>query len=105
MHPFVSKSKWVDYLKEDKHPYRVLPILPYPELDPVLKLNKISSINGYGSFEILDNYIQFIKTFQEEPAHQQLCIVRVTNYNSKAVNLLNVYSACPNNAAHFTCPS
>ncbi|MFC2142485.1 hypothetical protein ACFLR7_06090, partial [Acidobacteriota bacterium] len=87
--PFVSKSNWVDYLKADKQPYRILPILPYPEQDPVLKLNYIPSINGYGSFEILNDYVEFIGNFQDEPVHQQLCIVRAKNLNSKAVNLLN----------------
>ncbi len=87
--PFVSKGKWVDFLEEERQPFRVLPILDYPEQDPVLKLNKISSINGYGSLEILQDYVDFVAAFQDKPVVQAACIARVANYDSKAVNMLN----------------
>ncbi len=87
--PFVSGGSWVDYLKRDDEMFRVLPMLPYPEQDAVLKLNKIASINGYGSLEILQDYIDFVEAFQEQPADQDRCLTRVANHRSQAVNLFN----------------
>lgn len=87
--PFVSNGKWVDFLKEEKQPFRVLPILDYPEQDPVLKLNKLSSINGYGSLEIMQDYEDFIAAFQDQKVTQDACLLRVANYDSLAVNILN----------------
>lgn len=87
--PFVSRQKYVDFLKKEDQPFRVLPILDYPEQDPVLKLQKISSINGYGSLEMMQDYVDFIADFQEKPVTQDACLMRVANYDSKAINLLN----------------
>jgi uncharacterized membrane protein YfhO len=88
--PFVSKGEWVDFLKRDKEPFRVMPVLDYPEQDPVMKIHKISSINGYGSLEMLQDYVDFIAAFQEVPVTQQATLMRVMNYNSIAVDLLNM---------------
>jgi len=87
--PFISKGSWVDFLKKESQPFRVLPILDYPEQDPVLKLNKISSVNGYGSLEILKDYADFLAAFQDQPVIQELTLMRVARYDSVAVNLLN----------------
>lgn len=87
--PFVSKQKYIDFLEKEDQPFRVLPILDYPEQDPVLKLQKISSINGYGSLEMMQDYVNFIAAFQEKPVTQDACLMRVAEYNSTAVNLLN----------------
>ena len=87
--PFVSKGEWVDFLKSEKDPFRVLPILDYPEQDAVLKLNKISSINGYGSIEILKDYYHFLQALEARPVIQELTLMRVGNYGSPAVDLLN----------------
>ncbi len=88
--PFVSKGKWVEFLNRETQPYRVLPLLDYPEQDPVLKLNKISSINGYGSLEILQDYVDFIAAFQTSPVTQDASLMRVSNHDSVAVDMLNV---------------
>jgi hypothetical protein len=87
--PFVAKEKYVDFLKKEAAPFRVLPILDYPEQDAVLKLHKISSVNGYGSLEIRQDYQDFIAAFQTEPVTQEATILRIANYDSTAVNLLN----------------
>lgn len=87
--PFISKRKYIDYLRKDKEFYRVLPILPYPEQDPMLKAHKIPSINGYGWLETLQTYVNFINAFQEQQVVQDAGTSRVTNYSSQAVNLLN----------------
>ncbi|MFP4081637.1 MAG: YfhO family protein [Candidatus Aminicenantes bacterium] len=87
--PFVSKQKYIDFLKKEDQPFRVLPILDYPEQDPVLKLHKISSINGYGSLEMMEDYVNFIAAFQEKPVTQDACLMRVARYDSRAVDLLN----------------
>jgi len=87
--PFVSKEKYVDFLRKETQPFRVLPILDYPEQDPVLKLNKISSINGYGSLEMMQDYVDFIAAFQDQPVTQEACLMRAANYDSLAVNMLN----------------
>lgn len=87
--PFVAKQKYIDFLKKEDQPFRVLPILDYPEQDPVLKLQKISSINGYGSLEMMQSYVDFIAAFQQKPVTQDACLMRVADYDSHAVNLLN----------------
>ncbi len=87
--PFVSKQRYIDFLKKEDQPFRVLPILDYPEQDPLLKLQKISSINGYGSLEMMQDYVNFISDFQEKPVTQDASLMRVANYDSNAVNLLN----------------
>jgi hypothetical protein len=89
LHPFISKQKYMDFLKQDPQPFRVLPILDYPEQDAALKLNKIASINGYGSLEILQDYVDFIGALQKQPATQEATIVRISDVASKAVDLLN----------------
>jgi hypothetical protein len=87
--PFVAKHKYVDFLNRRSGPFRVLPLLDYPEQDAPLKLYKIASINGYGSFEILQDYVDFLAAFQKQPVTQEATIVRVADVNSKAVDMLN----------------
>jgi hypothetical protein len=89
LEPFVSKQKYMEFLHQEPQPFRVLPILDYPEQDAALKLNKIASVNGYGSLEILQDYVDFIGAFQKEPVTQEATIVRVANIDSRAVDLLN----------------
>jgi hypothetical protein len=79
----------MEFLHREPQPFRVLPILGYPEQDAALKLNKIASVNGYGSLEILQDYVDFIGAFQEEPVTQEATIVRIANIDSRAVDLLN----------------
>ncbi|MBZ5495971.1 MAG: YfhO family protein [Acidobacteriia bacterium] len=87
--PFTGKGKAVDFLSKEKLPFRVLPMLDYPEQDAVLKLNRISSINGYGSLEILKDYADFVAAFQNREPVQEFTILRFSNCSSVAVNLLN----------------